>query len=66
MWTDPHIGYGLMVDPGITYGHNGSGPNYSASCFHFEESQLTGCVLMRADGEEEAMKTLFKEIAKQA
>jgi D-alanyl-D-alanine carboxypeptidase len=61
-WADPHNGYGLMVDPGSRYGHNGGGPNYSASCIHFIKSGLTGCVLMRADREEEAMNELLKQI----
>ncbi len=59
-WIDPHNGYGLIVDPGVRYGHNGSGPRYSASCFHFIEEELTGCVLMRADEEDAAMDELLK------
>jgi hypothetical protein len=51
-----------MVDPGSQYGHNGGGPNYSASCFHFIKSGLTGCVLMRTDREEDAMDELLKQI----
>ena len=64
LWTDPHSGYGLMVDPGIKYGHNGDGPGYSASSFHFIDSQLTGCVIMTAKSEGEAMQALVEEIAK--
>lgn len=64
-WTDPHYGYGLMVEPNERYGHNGGGPNYSASCFHFIESGFTGCVLMRADQEEDAMDELLSEIGAQ-
>ncbi len=66
LWTAPHYGYGLMVEPGIRYGHNGGGPNYSASCFHFVETGLTGCVLMRAHDEDAAMKVLLEEIAEYA
>jgi len=62
LWTNAHYGYGLMVDPEIRFGHNGEGPNYSASCYHFTESGLTGCVLMQADGEGRAMEVLLKEI----
>jgi D-alanyl-D-alanine carboxypeptidase len=64
LWVDAHYGYGLMVDPGVRYGHNGEGPKYSASCYHFIETGLTGCVLTQADGEEEAMQELLVEIAK--
>ena len=64
LWVDPHYGYGLMVDPGVRYGHNGEGPKYSASCYHFIETGLTGCVLTQADREEDAMKELLVEIAK--
>ncbi|MGI9323703.1 MAG: serine hydrolase domain-containing protein [Pseudomonadales bacterium] len=62
LWTSPHSSYGLMVEPGVRYGHNGDGPGYSASCFHFIESGLTGCVLMPADKEGVAMEVLLEEI----
>ena len=52
-----------MVDPGIRYGHNGGGPHYSASCFHFLESGRTGCVLLRSDEEEAAMERLLDRLA---
>lgn len=64
LWTDPHNSYGLMVEPGIRYGHNGDGPGYSASCFRFIESGLCGCVLVPADREGVAMKLLLDEIEK--
>lgn len=64
LWLNAHYGYGLMVDPGVRYGHNGEGPKYSASCYHFIETGLTGCVLTHADSEEDAMKELLVEIAK--
>lgn len=54
-WVDPHYGFGLMIEPGVMYGHNGSGPGYSASCFHFFGSGLTGCVL---SGEHDEAGTL--------
>lgn len=38
----PSYGLGLMADPdcpcGAMYGHNGAGPGYSASAFHFQPS----------------------------
>ena len=63
-WDAPHYAYGLMVEPDVRYGHNGEGPGYSASCFHFFEQQLTGCVLTQSDREEEGMRLLLKEVAK--
>ena len=48
-WRKPHYSYGLMVDPGICYGHGGSGPGYAAACFHFEREALTGCCLVAED-----------------
>ena len=44
-WVSPHYGWGLMMEPNVMYGHNGEGPNYSASCFHFESRDTTVCVL---------------------
>ncbi len=58
-WRNPHYGYGLMVEPGDRYGHNGGGPGYSASCFHFPDSGLTACVLMRTDAEDAAMQRVL-------
>ena len=62
-WRDPHYGYGLMVEPGQRFGHNGGGPGFSASCFHFETTGKTLCVLMRSagsDSAEPAMRQLLE------
>ena len=59
-WVDPHYGYGLMVEPGKSYGHNGDGPGYSASCFHFVEHGITGCVLA-PDRAQDRLMTIFKD-----
>lgn len=61
-WNDPQYGYGLMVEPGERYGHNGGGPHYSASCFHFINEGLTGCVLLRSDEDDAAMDMLVAAI----
>lgn len=58
LWHRPHYGYGVMIEPGHCYGHNGEGPHYSASGFHFPGSGITGCVLKRADEADSAMKDL--------
>ena len=47
-WVRPQYGYGLMIEPGECFGHNGEGPGYSASCFHFNQSKHTLCVLRRS------------------
>ena len=60
-WTDPHYGYGLMIEPGQIYGHNGNGPGYSASCFHFIQRGLTGCVI-NADTDEAQTLQQLKDI----
>jgi D-alanyl-D-alanine carboxypeptidase len=60
LWNSPHNGFGLMVEPGVRFGHNGGGPGYSASCFHFMGSESTGCVLMQSDDEQAAMKHLLE------
>lgn len=58
-WTSPHYGYGLMIEPGVRYGHNGGGPGYSASCNHFIRSGRTLCVLTPAEDSEAAMHRLL-------
>ena len=63
LWTNPCNGYGVMVEPGVRYGHTGGGPNYSAACFHFVETGLTGCVLTQSQDEDAAMNELVNEIA---
>ncbi len=65
-WRDAHYGLGLMVEPGVMHGHNGNGPGYSASCFHFERSAHTICVLAQSDQEDHAfeiMMTLAQELS---
>ncbi|MCP5059319.1 MAG: beta-lactamase family protein [bacterium] len=48
-WTVPAYGLGLMGDIGSTFGpcwgHNGGGPGYTASAFHFPVQATTVCVL---------------------
>ena len=46
-WQKPHYGYGLMVEPGERFGHNGDGPVFSAACYKFQKSGHTLCVLKR-------------------
>ena len=59
-WIDPHYGYGVMIEPGVMYGHNGGGPGFTASAFHFMQTGQTGCVLLASDEPEGAMKMLLE------
>jgi D-alanyl-D-alanine carboxypeptidase len=58
-WSDPRSAYGLMVDVGKRFGHNGDGPHYSASCFHFLTTNITACLLTRTSEEGTATEELF-------
>jgi len=51
-----------MVEPGLRFGHNGGGPAYGASCFHFVQSGPTGCVLMRTEQDDQTMDELLSQI----
>ncbi len=44
-WQDPHYGNGLMIEPGVRFGHYGGGPGYSAATMHFLSTGITACVL---------------------
>ena len=48
-WTAPGYGLGLMGEAdgprGPTYGHDGGGPGYSTSAYHFTESAVSVAVL---------------------
>ncbi|MCZ6618148.1 MAG: hypothetical protein O7E57_08435 [Gammaproteobacteria bacterium] len=61
-WKNTAWGYGLMVDRRNRYGHKGDGPKYSAACFHFMKSGLTGCVLCSAESEGTATTRLLSII----
>jgi D-alanyl-D-alanine carboxypeptidase len=62
-FVTPSYGLGLMADPdcpyGDMYGHNGGGPGYSASAFHFRRStdntsgDVTVAVLCNVENTEE-------------
>ncbi len=59
-WTEPHYGFGLMIEPNVRYGHEGGGPGFSAACYRFLPSNLTGCVLLQSTPGE-AFELLLKE-----
>jgi D-alanyl-D-alanine carboxypeptidase len=62
-WIDPHYGYGLMVEPGQICGHNGNGPGYTASCFHFIQRGLTGSVINAGANEDQTLQQLKDMVA---
>lgn len=58
-WIAPHYGYGVMVEPGVRYGHLGGGPSFSAACFKFIANGRTICVLMQSEQEGAAHEHLL-------
>jgi D-alanyl-D-alanine carboxypeptidase len=68
-FVTPSYGLGLMADPdcpyGAMYGHNGGGPGYSASAFHFRpvasdgSSDVTVAVLCNTENTEETEMTML-------
>lgn len=64
--TYPRAAYGLgvMTDlDGVSYGHNGSGPGFSTSCFHFTKTGITICCLMAYEGPEDAAYAHVRRLA---
>ena len=59
-WKHPHYGIGLMIEPGEMYGHNGGGPGYTAACYHFIKTGVTGCVLINDESDDAALHKLLK------
>ena len=59
-WKDPHYGLGVMIEPGVMYGHNGGGPGYTAAAYHFGVSGVTGCVLLPGEKTDGALLELLK------
>jgi len=54
-YPDAAYGLGVMGDmSGTNYGHNGSGPGFSTSCFHFPGSGITISYFMPSDGSDDA------------
>lgn len=57
-------GLGVMTDlDGTSYGHNGAGPGFSTSCFHFPETGFTISCFMSYDGSEDAAYDAMHELA---
>ncbi len=66
--TYPRAAYGLgvMTDlDGVSYGHNGGGPGFSTSCFHFARTGITICCLMAYEGPDDAAYAQVRKLASQ-
>ncbi|MBL4864251.1 MAG: beta-lactamase family protein [Rhodobiaceae bacterium] len=64
--TYPEAAYGLGVmtdESGNSFGHNGSGPGFSTSCFHFPKTGITASVLMPYDGPDDAAYSQMRGLA---
>lgn len=48
-WQNPFYGLGLMVEPGIKYGHLGGGPGYEAACIKFLDADICACAILSID-----------------
>ncbi len=65
-YPDAAYGLGVMGDlNGTNYGHNGSGPGFSTSCFHFPKSGITVSYFLPYDGPEDAAYAKMQALAKQ-
>ena len=63
-FPDAAYGLGVMTDrPGTSFGHNGSGPGFSTSCFHFPKSGITVSVLMPYDDPGDAAHQQMRVLA---
>lgn len=65
-YPDAAYGYGVMGNlSGTNFGHNGSGPGFSTSCFHFPGSGITISYFMPYDGPDDAAYTHMMALAAQ-
>lgn len=60
-WQNPHYGLGLMVEPGVKYGHLGGGPGYEAACIYFLDRNLIGCAIFSSDKKINPLEYLFAQ-----
>ena len=60
-WKDPHYGLGLMVEPGVMYGHLGGGPGYEAACIKFLNKGISICAIVESSQGESALARVFRE-----
>ncbi|MCE7999015.1 MAG: beta-lactamase family protein [Rhodobiaceae bacterium] len=65
LYPNAAYGLGVMGDlSGTNYGHNGSGPGFSTSCFHFPGTRRTVSCFLPYDGPEDAAYMQMQTLAK--
>jgi D-alanyl-D-alanine carboxypeptidase len=63
-YPDAAYGLGVMADmKGEAFGHNGSGPGFSTSCYRFPRSNMTIAYLMSHDGPDDAAYVKMRNLA---
>lgn len=60
-WQNSYYGLGLMVEPGIKYGHLGGGPGYEAACINFLDSNVCACAIFSSDKKANPLEYVIAE-----
>lgn len=60
-WQTPFYGLGLMIEPGIKYGHLGGGPGYEAACIKFLDTDICACAILSSDQKINPLKQVIRE-----
>jgi D-alanyl-D-alanine carboxypeptidase len=69
LFTQAHYGLGLMIDPASRFkemaGHNGGGPGFTASAFHFADvsgHRVSGVALLNADPPDDLAQRVLLDV----
>lgn len=69
LFTETRYGLGVMIDPSSRFGemagHNGGGPGYSASAFHFADvggHRVSGVALLNRDAPDDLAQRVLLEV----
>ena len=60
-WQNPTYGLGLMVEPGVKYGHLGGGPGYEAACIRFLDTHACACAVFSRDKKTSPLQYVISE-----
>ena len=60
-WQNPHYGLGLMVEPGIKFGHLGGGPGYEAACIKFLDCNICACAIFPREKKTNPLEYILAE-----
>ena len=63
-WKNPYYGQGLMVEPGIKYGHLGVGPGYETACMKFLDTNICACAILSSDKKINPLRYIIVESIK--